>query len=164
MRPGAAPPVVAAVKVRLVVVGRVRDRPLSEVIASYESRATHYWPLDVIEVKEEHGRDAAAAMKREGERLLERAADSTIVACDERGDSLTSVAFAEWLQRLREAGRDVSFVIGGAFGLDPAVRQAASRRITLAPFTLPHEMARLVLAEQLYRAGTIVRREPYHKG
>jgi 23S rRNA (pseudouridine1915-N3)-methyltransferase len=150
-------------KFRLVVVGRVRDRGLAEVIAGYEERAARYWPLEVMEVKEEHGREAALVVRREGERLLEKAAGSLIVACDERGDLLTSVAFADWMQRLREGGRDVSFVIGGANGLDVAVRDAAARRLTLAPFTLPHELARLVLGEQLYRAGTIVRREPYHK-
>ncbi|MCC6927366.1 MAG: 23S rRNA (pseudouridine(1915)-N(3))-methyltransferase RlmH [Gemmatimonadaceae bacterium] len=150
-------------KFRVVAVGRPRDRALAESIADYEGRAARYWPLEVAEVKEERGGEGVVAMRREGERLLERAAGSVIVACDERGDAMTSTDFAAWMQRLREGGRDVSFVMGGAFGLDDAVRQAASRLITLAPFTLPHEVARLVLAEQLYRAGTIVRREPYHK-
>ena len=150
-------------KFRLIVVGRPRDRSLAGAIATYEARAARYWPLDVIEVKEEHGREAAVGMRREGDRMLERAEGCLIVACDERGDSMTSPAFADWMQRLREGGRDVALLIGGAFGLDAAVREAASRRITLAPFTLPHEMARLVLVEQLYRAGTIVRRETYHK-
>lgn len=163
MRPVAAPPVGVQVKFRLVVVGRVRDRALAEIIAGYEARAARYWPLEVSEVKEEQGRAAASVVRREGERLLEKAAGSVIVACDERGESLTSVAFAEWMQRLREGGRDVSFVIGGAHGLDASVREAATRCLTLASFTLPHELARLVLGEQLYRAGTIVRREPYHK-
>ena len=63
----------------------------------------------------------------------------------------------------RERARDVTLVIGGAYGLSDALRQQAERRLSLAPWTLPHELARLVLAEQLYRAGTIVRREPYHK-
>jgi 23S rRNA (pseudouridine1915-N3)-methyltransferase len=63
----------------------------------------------------------------------------------------------------RERAQDVAFVIGGAFGLTDEVRSRATRRLQLAPWTLPHEMARLVLAEQLYRAGTIVRGEPYHK-
>lgn len=166
VRRNAAPPVShdrGRMKFRVVVVGRPRDRALAELIAEYEGRAGRYWPLDVVEVKEEHGRDAVVAVRREGERLLERATGSLIIACDERGDAMTSIDFAAWLQRLREGGRDVTFVMGGAYGLDDAVRQAASRRVTLAPFTLPHELARLVLAEQLYRAGTIVRREPYHK-
>jgi 23S rRNA (pseudouridine1915-N3)-methyltransferase len=67
------------------------------------------------------------------------------------------------LQGERERGHDVAFVIGGAFGLSPAVRKRARTRLSLAPWTLPHELARLVLAEQLYRAGSIVKREPYHK-
>ncbi len=150
-------------KIRCVVVGKVRDRALAEVIAGFETRAARYWPLEVLEVREEHGRDGELVKAREGARLLEKAGASLVIACDERGDSLTSEQFAAWLQELREGGRDVTFVIGGAFGLDGAVREASARRLTLAPFTLPHEMARLVLAEQLYRAGTIVRREPYHK-
>ncbi len=117
----------------------------------------------MTEVREEHGRDAAPVQQREGARLLEKGGSGVIVACDERGDALTSEQFAEWLQQLRERGRDVAFLVGGAFGIDAAVRDASSRRLALAPFTLPHEMARLVLVEQLYRAGTIVRREPYHK-
>ena len=85
------------------------------------------------------------------------------MACDAGGTSFTSERFAEWLQRLREDARDVAFVIGGAFGLAPEVRERAELTLSLAPWTLPHELARLVLAEQLYRAGTIGRGEPYHK-
>ncbi len=76
---------------------------------------------------------------------------------------MTSEQFARWLQELRERARDVAFVIGGAFGLADAVRARATSVLSLAPWTLPHELARLVLAEQLYRAGTIIRGEPYHK-
>ena len=76
---------------------------------------------------------------------------------------MTSEAFSAWLQSERESARDLAFVIGGAFGLAPSILATAARRLLLAPWTLPHELARLVLAEQLYRAGTIVRGEPYHK-
>jgi len=150
-------------RLTVVVVGRVRDASLAEVVRMYETRAARYWPLDVVEVREETSRDAAVVRRREGERLLERSEGALLVACDEEGDAMTSARFASWLQRLREDARDVAIVVGGAHGLDQAVRAAATRRVTLAPFTLPHELARLVLAEQLYRAGTIVRREPYHK-
>jgi 23S rRNA (pseudouridine1915-N3)-methyltransferase len=102
--------------------------------------------------------------EREAERLVARVpAGATLLACDERGDTWTSARFAEWLQREREAARDVAFVIGGAYGLAPSVRERAARRLAVAPWTLPHDIARLVLAEQLYRAGTLVRGEPYHK-
>jgi 23S rRNA (pseudouridine1915-N3)-methyltransferase len=87
-----------------------------------------------------------------------------LVACDAMGASMTSEAFAKWLQSERErASRDVVFLIGGAFGLSEQVRSAAKKTLSLAPWTLAHELARLVLAEQLYRAGTIQRGEPYHK-
>lgn len=98
----------------------------------------------------------------EAERLLERA-PGTIVAVDERGRSLSSEAFAKWMGERRDRAEDTSFVIGGACGLDETVRQRASLILCLAPWTLQHELARLVLAEQLFRAGTIQRGEPYHK-
>jgi 23S rRNA (pseudouridine1915-N3)-methyltransferase len=76
---------------------------------------------------------------------------------------MTSEAFAQWVQRRREDAKDLAFVIGGAHGLGEPIRRVAATRLALAVWTLPHELARLVLAEQLYRAGTIVRGEPYHK-
>ena len=81
-----------------------------------------------------------------------------------RASARTSAELAAWMHAERErALRDVASCIGGAFGLSAAVRAAASQRLSFSRFTLPHELARLLLAEQLYRAGTIVRGEPYHK-
>jgi 23S rRNA (pseudouridine1915-N3)-methyltransferase len=150
----------------VAVVGRPRDPDLASAIRGYESRAARYWPLEVKEVREEPGRGTPpdVVREREGERLVGTAAPgSRIVACDETGDALTSQQFAAWLQGAREHARDLTLIIGGAFGLAPSVRARAERLLQLAAWTLPHELARLVLAEQLYRAGTIVRREPYHK-
>ena len=149
----------------LVFVGKPRDPALAAAIHDYETRAARYWPLETIEVREEPGRSATPdhVRGREGERLLERVDAARLVACDEQGRAMRSPEFAAWMQREREGGRDVAFVIGGAHGLAPAVRERAALTLTLAPWTLPHELARLVLAEQLYRAGTIVRGEPYHK-
>jgi 23S rRNA (pseudouridine1915-N3)-methyltransferase len=76
---------------------------------------------------------------------------------------MSSSAFATWVQGLREAASDVAFLIGGAYGLAHDLSSRAAAHVSLSAFTLPHELARLVLAEQLYRAGTIVRGEPYHK-
>jgi 23S rRNA (pseudouridine1915-N3)-methyltransferase len=154
------------VKVSLLVIGRTRHAGLADAIRDYETRAARYWPLDVIEVKEESGRSlsAEAVREREGDRLAERVpGDTVLVACDPGGLVLESEPFARWLQQQRDSARSVAFVIGGAHGLGSAIRDRASRRLSLAPWTLPHEVARLVLAEQLYRAGTIVRGEPYHK-
>ena len=153
---------------RLVVaaVGKPRDRHLAAAIEDYETRAARYWPLDVAEVREASGRGVAPddARSKEGSRLLERVPDGALlIACDERGERFTSAAFSALLVAERDRARDVALVIGGAFGLPDTVRSAAARTMQLAPWTLPHELARLVLAEQLYRAGTIARGEPYHK-
>ncbi|MEO8622852.1 MAG: 23S rRNA (pseudouridine(1915)-N(3))-methyltransferase RlmH [bacterium] len=153
-------------RVVIAVVGKPRDRHLAAAIDDYETRAARYWPLDVVEVREASGRGISAelAKEREGERFLERLpAGAVLMICDERGDRLTSSEFATLVNAFRDRATSIAFVIGGAFGLSDALRSRASRVIQLAPWTLPHEMARLVLAEQLYRAGTIVRGEPYHK-
>ncbi|MEQ1691151.1 MAG: 23S rRNA (pseudouridine(1915)-N(3))-methyltransferase RlmH [Gemmatimonas sp.] len=153
-------------RVSLLAVGRPRHAGLAAAIQDYESRAARYWPLDVIEVKEESARGATAdhVRARESERLLERLApDARVVACDPGGDAMDSEAFAQWLSALRDRAQSVAFVIGGAYGLGTPIRARAMRRLSLAPWTLPHELARLVLSEQLYRAGTIARGEPYHK-
>ncbi len=150
----------------VAVVGKPRDAHLAGAIREYENRAGRYWPLEVHEVREEPARAGSADLvrEREGERLLAAIpAAAEVVACDVTGRAMSSEQFSTWLQELRERARDVALVIGGAFGLGDVVRRRASASLALAPWTLPHELARLVLAEQLYRAGSIVRREPYHK-
>jgi len=155
------------VKFRIVAVGKPRAQTLAAAIQDYETRAARYWPLEIREVREESARCASLELvrEREGERLLEASgAGALIVACDGDGESRTSAELAAWMTAERErASRDVAFVIGGALGLSRAVRAASSQRLSFSRFTLPHELARLLLAEQLYRAGTIVRGEPYHK-
>ena len=153
-------------KVLIAAVGKPRNTALATAIEEYERRAAHYWPLEVHEVREEPAKSVSADLvrEREGSRLSDVVpASAHLVACDPGGVSKTSEEFSAWLQGERERGHDVAFVIGGAFGLSPAVRTRARTRLSLAPWTLPHELARLVLAEQLYRAGSIVKREPYHK-
>lgn len=153
-------------KVTVAVVGKVRDAALSIVVHEYEVRASRYWPVIVTEVRSESAKGVPVerVRERETERLLAVvSAGSTTVACEADGERLSSKAFSSWLQRERELAHDVAFLIGGAFGFAPAVHVRAERSLSLAPWTLPHELARLVLAEQLYRAGTIVRGEPYHK-
>ena len=150
---------------RLLVIGKPRDKALGAAIDVYETRAARYWPLEVTELKDEpqRGRSAEVVRRAEGERLLARLQSRIVIACDEHGEAFNSMDFARRLRELQEGASDVEFVIGGAFGLDPSVRDRAAKTLALAPWTLSHELARLVLAEQLYRAGTIVRGEPYHK-
>jgi 23S rRNA (pseudouridine1915-N3)-methyltransferase len=150
----------------VAVVGKARNRALGEAIRDYEERAARYWPLDVREVREERatGVSVEKVKEREGLRLAESLPErAQTVACEIDGRSFSSTQFADFLQAAREQDRDVAFLIGGAFGLAPTLRTASTIKLSLAPWTLPHEIARLVLVEQIYRAGTIVRGEPYHK-
>ena len=152
-------------RLTVAAVGKPRNAAIATAIHDYETRAAWYWPLDVHEVREE--RSSAAGPKvvkdREGERLMKRVGQARIIACDPNGKSFTSEKFAAWLQKEQELDRDAAFVIGGAFGLSDDILDKAVMKIALAPWILQHELARLVLAEQLYRAGSILRGEPYHK-
>jgi 23S rRNA (pseudouridine1915-N3)-methyltransferase len=150
----------------VAVVGKARNRALGEAIRDYETRAARYWPLEVHEVREERagGFPDARVREREAARLAERIPDTArTVACEVGGKALDSLQFADLLLGARDHDRDLAFVIGGALGIDTALSERSQMRLSLAPWTLPHELARLVLAEQIYRAGTIVRGEPYHK-
>lgn len=153
-------------RVLVAAVGRPRHRDLAAAIDEYERRARRYWPLETREVREEpaRGRSPEEVRAREGERLVAAAGSaSLLVACDAEGTLMRSEEFAGWLRRHRDAGRDVAFLLGGAYGLSDEVRRRATLQLAFARWTMPHELARLVLAEQLYRAGTIGRGEPYHK-
>ncbi|MGD2068575.1 MAG: 23S rRNA (pseudouridine(1915)-N(3))-methyltransferase RlmH [Gemmatimonadota bacterium] len=154
-------------KVTIVAVGRARGT-LGEAVAEYEARAAHYWKLEVVEVDAGSGGGDRPddVMEAEAGRILARVPeDARLVALTREGKGMTSVGLSRWLDRLRVHGREgACFVIGGAFGLHPRLLSRAARRLSLSPMTLPHELARLVLAEQIYRAGTIARGEPYHKG
>lgn len=153
-------------RVVIAAVGRPRDAGLASAIHEYETRAARYWPLEVHEVREESARSTPPDLvrEREGERLLARVPPGAqLVVCDERGRQFRSSEFASWLQEARERARDVAFVIGGAYGLAEPLRARADFILAMATWTLPHELARLVLTEQLYRAGTLARGEPYHK-
>lgn len=150
----------------VAVVGKARNPALGEAIRDYEKRAARYWPLDVHEVREERaaGISVDKVREREGQRLADKVpARAHTVACELGGRFFDSAQFAEFLLTAREQDRDLAFLIGGAFGLGSELSAGSSVKLSLAPWTLPHEIARLVLAEQIYRAGTIVRGEPYHK-
>lgn len=155
-------------KLIVAAVGRPRGE-LASPIAEYERRLRRYFSYEMVEVREVAARQASGVrevMEEEGRRLLARIPPGfEVVALHRLGEGWSSVRLADHLaeQALR-ASPGVAFLIGGAFGLSAEVLERARHRLSLSSFTLPHELARLVLTEQLYRAGTIARGEPYHKG
>ena len=153
-------------KVMLLAVGRPRGE-LADAIAMYEERARRYFTFETAEVKEHRSRkgDAVRTMEEEGKSLLARVPTGLeLVALHREGRPWSSERLAEYLMELSvRASPGAAFVIGGAFGLSDEVLSRAEHRLSLSALTMPHELARLVLAEQIYRAGTIARGEPYHK-
>jgi 23S rRNA (pseudouridine1915-N3)-methyltransferase len=154
-------------KIRILAVGRTRP-PLNEPVRAYEARAGRYWKLEVEEVEAGAGRGRAApeeVRRAEGERILARVpGDWDLWLLTRTGERLSSRELARLLgERGLHALPPVVICIGGAFGVSEAVEERSVRRLSLSAMTLAHELARLVLAEQLYRAGTILRNEPYHK-
>lgn len=150
----------------MLAVDRLRSPWARAGVEEYLGRVARYVPAGRREVKAARG-VSPAAVEEEGARLLRAAsiaAGDRLIALDPRGEALDSPGWATLLSEWAEAGVGrLVFVVGGAGGLAPAVRAAADRMLGLGPQTLPHELAQVVLAEQLYRAWTLVRGEPYHK-
>ncbi|MEN8374427.1 MAG: 23S rRNA (pseudouridine(1915)-N(3))-methyltransferase RlmH [Gemmatimonadota bacterium] len=155
-------------KLWIVTVGRPGGG-LAAAIGAYEARAARYWKLESVEVKggAPGGRRSSTDVREaEGARILDRLPEhAEVIALTRQGLAWSSRDLARHLDERRLSGQEGSaFVIGGADGLASAVLERARVRLSLSPMTLPHDLARLVLMEQLYRAGTILRGEPYHKG
>ncbi|HEX6559768.1 MAG TPA: 23S rRNA (pseudouridine(1915)-N(3))-methyltransferase RlmH [Longimicrobiales bacterium] len=154
-------------KISLLVIGRA-GALFVDAIAEFERRAARYWSLDVLEIREERARKGSSDAQiraAESNRLLEKVpAGSEIVALTRQGRSWSSDQLARHLEDAAVQGRaGVAFLIGGALGLSEEAIQKADRTLSISSMTLTHELARLIFTEQLYRAGTIVRGEPYHK-
>ncbi|BCA80986.1 23S rRNA (pseudouridine(1915)-N(3))-methyltransferase RlmH [Desulfuromonas sp. AOP6] len=154
-------------KLHLLCVGRLSESYLREGVVDFSSRVQRYLPLTVTELREEKGgkkADPGFFREREGERLLARITNEAfVVALDEKGKTLQSEQLSEFLgQHMVQGTGELAFVIGGAYGLSEAVRKRANLVLSLSPLTFTHQMARLILFEQLYRSMTILRNEPYH--
>jgi 23S rRNA (pseudouridine1915-N3)-methyltransferase len=155
-------------KFRLVWPRSHADAELGGVIERYLNRIKHFFPIEVTEVPPERGRQGAkdgSIMRAQSARLLGAIpAEGYTVVLDERGRPMDSLKFAKWLERLTiDHPHGVTFVLGGDVGLTESVRQRADLLLSLSAMTLPHQLARVVLLEQIYRACTLMRNIPYHK-
>ena len=147
---------------RVIAVGQKHDPALANAIASYEKRLGRYggvqWQLLAYSPLQ-----GDAARRAESSSMREKVPDDDIlVLLDERGTQLASPAFAGKLDAWRASGRRITFVIGGAYGVDDALRQRADYIWSLSPLVFPHQIVRLLLVEQLYRAHMILENHPYH--
>lgn len=154
-------------KARLVAVGEKAPGWVAEGFAEYQKRLSHWLPLELAEVApglRGKGRDATRATADEGGRVLAALPRGAwVVTLDGRGKALSSEQLAQRLEFWRQQGRDLAFLIGGPEGHAPEVIAAAHESWSLGPLTLPHMLVRLVLAEQLYRAASLLANHPYHR-
>jgi len=158
-------------KLGLICVGRLKAGPERELYARYAERIGAFQRLgleglELKEIDESKAASAAERVSREGAELLAALpADSRLAAFDERGRAITSVAFAQFIASERDRGcKALRFAIGGAEGLDQSVLARATTIFSFGAMTLPHQLARILAAEQIYRAMTILAGHPYHRG
>jgi 23S rRNA (pseudouridine1915-N3)-methyltransferase len=154
------------VKVRVVFVGQRAPDWMNAGFEEYARRLPREWSFDAVGVRSEpreRGRNVAQMLEAEALRIVGACERRTIVVLDERGTALTTTQFAAQLDKWRTAGDDVAFVIGGPDGLALRIKTAASARLALSAMTLPHGLARVLIAEQLYRAYTLMSGHPYHR-
>ena len=157
-------------KIRIVAVGKLKEKYLREGVAEYEKRLAPFASVELRETLEEYMAENPSEAQRqetlakEGERLLRLVPEkSFLIVLDVKGKLLSSEALAKELaSRALQGQSDLTFLIGGAFGLSPAVRDRADLRISFSPMTFTHQMVRLLLYEQIYRAFKINRGEKYH--
>jgi 23S rRNA (pseudouridine1915-N3)-methyltransferase len=153
-------------KTLLILVGKTADRHFAAGIGDYVERIGHYMPFDVVTIPELKNTKSLSEEQQktaEGELILKQLQPSdTVVLLDERGRELRSVEFARWLEQKGNTARRLIFVIGGPYGFSPDVYARANEQLSLSKMTFSHQMVRLVFTEQLYRACTIIRGEPYH--
>lgn len=157
-------------QIRIVAVGRVREAFMRDGIEEYRKRLRPFAKVDIVEVREESIRDGnldaerERVLGREGEAILRALLPGHVIVTDIAGKMLSSEELASHLESLQLSGEStVNVVIGGSLGVDQSVRRRADLLLSLGRITLPHQLFRLVLMEQLYRAFTILRGLPYHK-
>jgi 23S rRNA (pseudouridine1915-N3)-methyltransferase len=159
------------VRISVVAVGKLKEKYLKDGIAEYAKRLSRFCDLDIIEVEDEQAAEALSAAqeeqvkRREAERIFKKVKDgTTLVVLDVKGVKINSEGFADKLQGFFVSGSShITFVIGGSLGLASELVNRADWRLSLSDMTFPHQLARLVLLEQVYRGFKIMHGEPYHK-
>ncbi len=153
-------------KISLLTVGKTDVDWVRKGLETYSSRLVHYVPFSVCEIPELKNTSALTKDQikdKEGTILLKNIKPSDkVILLDEHGKEFRSVEFAEEIRKMACGGKDVVFIIGGAYGFSQAVYDRCDGKMSLSRMTFPHQMVRAIFAEQLYRAFTIIKREPYH--
>ena len=147
---------------KIICVGKIKEKYFVSAIEEYSKRISRYTNLEIIEVSDEALE--GTALKKEGERILSKIKDSDyVITLEIEGNFLSSLEFARKIDNNFNCNKNLTFVIGGSYGLDEAVKRRSDYRLSFSKFTFPHQLFRVLLFEQIYRAFKINRNENYHK-
>ena len=153
-------------KIQLLVTGKTSDERLQSLINDYQQRLKHYVPFEFVvipDIKNAKSLSVEQLKTAEGQAILSCLTPSMeVLLLDEHGREFRSIEYADFLQKKMSSGKDLTLIIGGAYGFSEAVYQRANGKISLSQMTFSHQMIRLMAIEQIYRAMTILRGEPYH--
>ena len=153
-------------KTLLILVGKTTDKHFQAGITDYVERIGHYMPFELVTIPELKNTKSLSEEQQktaEGELILKQVQPSdTLVLLDEHGKELRSIELAKWLEQKQQTARRLVFVIGGPYGFSEAIYKRANEQLSLSKLTFSHQMVRLVFTEQIYRACTIIKGEPYH--
>lgn len=153
-------------KLTLLVVGKTTDPHIIALIEDYKKRLSHYLPFGMMvipELKNAKNLSFDQQKQQEGELIIKAVGPTAqVILLDEHGKEYRSIEFADYMQKRMSAGQDLFFVVGGPYGFSPDVYNRANGKISLSQMTFSHQMIRLIFVEQIYRAMTILRNEPYH--
>lgn len=153
-------------KITLLVVGKTSDARVQSLIDEYRQRLSHYVPFEFVvipDIKNAKSLSQEQLKTAEGEALLARLTPAMdVILLDEHGREFRSIEYADWLQKKMASGKDLALVIGGAYGFSETVYARANGKLSLSQMTFSHQMIRIMAIEQIYRAMTILRGEPYH--
>ncbi|MFA4046900.1 23S rRNA (pseudouridine(1915)-N(3))-methyltransferase RlmH [Prevotella sp. PCHR] len=153
-------------KTLLILTGKTTDKNIAAGITDYTGRIGHYMPFEtnvIPELKNTKSLTHEQQKEKEGELILKQIQTADfVVLLDEHGKEYRSVEFASWLQQKQHVAKRLVFVIGGPYGFSDAVYKRADEKVSLSKMTFSHQMVRLIITEQIYRACTIIKGEPYH--
>ena len=147
---------------KIISVGKVKEKFFVDAINEYSKRISKYTKLEIIEIPDEA--NESVAMKKEGKKILSKIKDNDyVVTLEIEGNSLTSLEFAKKIDNNFNSNKNLTFVIGGSYGLDESVKSRSDYKLSFSKFTFPHQLFRVILLEQIYRAYKINNNENYHK-
>jgi 23S rRNA (pseudouridine1915-N3)-methyltransferase len=146
----------SGMKIKVITISQRDESASADLFNEYIRRLKHYCTIEVIVLSSsDQKKEAADVLKKTSE-------DEELILLDEEGKELSSVGFSSWLQKKMSASRNLCFVIGSAYGFDETLKKKSTQMISLSRMTFPHQLAKVIFAEQLYRAFTILRNEKYH--